>query len=62
MGLVISRSIAEAYGGSLWMTKNAERGVTFHLALPPRQRRKAVTSALSVAWYLLSMMTRACVR
>jgi len=34
MGLVISRSIAEAYGGSLWMTKNPERGVAFHLALP----------------------------
>lgn len=34
MGLVISRSIAEAYGGSLWMTQNDQRGMTFHLALP----------------------------
>lgn len=34
MGLVISRSIAEACGGSLWMTHNPQRGVTFHLALP----------------------------
>lgn len=34
MGLVISRSIAEAYDGSLWMTRDRERGTTFHLALP----------------------------
>ena len=35
MGLAISRSIAEACGGRLWMTRNAGRGITFWLALPP---------------------------
>jgi len=34
MGLAISRSIAEAYDGSLWMTRDREHGTTFHLALP----------------------------
>jgi len=34
MGLVISRSIAEAHGGRLWMTRNVGRGVTLHLSLP----------------------------
>jgi len=34
MGLAISRSIAETYGGRLWMTRNDGQGVTFHLALP----------------------------
>ncbi|MBN1967696.1 MAG: PAS domain S-box protein [Anaerolineae bacterium] len=34
MGLVISRSIAEASDGSLWMTRDREHGTTFHLALP----------------------------
>jgi len=34
MGLIISRSIAETYGGTLWMTRSSERGTTFHMALP----------------------------
>jgi len=35
MGLAISRSIAEAYGGRLEMTSNPGRGMTFRLTLPP---------------------------
>ncbi len=34
MGLAVSRSIAEAHGGRLWVTPNAPRGAIFHLALP----------------------------
>jgi C4-dicarboxylate-specific signal transduction histidine kinase len=35
MGLAISRTIVEAHGGRIWMTRNAERGVTAHVTLPP---------------------------
>jgi two-component system sensor kinase FixL len=34
MGLAISRTIVESHGGRLWLTPNAERGVTFHFTLP----------------------------
>jgi PAS domain S-box-containing protein len=34
MGLPISRSIIESYGGRLWATRNSGRGATFHFTLP----------------------------
>ncbi|MFT5522138.1 MAG: PAS domain S-box-containing protein [Pirellulaceae bacterium] len=34
MGLPISRTIIEAYGGQLWVTRNEDAGATFHFSLP----------------------------
>ncbi len=34
MGLSISRSILQAYGGQLWVTANDRPGTTFHFSLP----------------------------
>jgi len=34
LGLSISRSIATAHGGRLWVENNSEGGATFHLVLP----------------------------
>lgn len=33
LGLHISRSIIEAHGGHLWVTRNGERGASFHFSL-----------------------------
>jgi len=45
MGLSISRTIIESFGGRLWATPNAERGATFHFTLPT----KVMASSPSVA-------------
>ena len=34
MGLTITRSIIESYGGRVWATSNQGRGATFHFTLP----------------------------
>jgi signal transduction histidine kinase len=34
MGLLISRSIIESHGGSLWASSNSEPGATFQFTLP----------------------------
>jgi signal transduction histidine kinase len=34
MGLTITRSIVESYGGKVWFTVNQGAGATFHFTLP----------------------------
>jgi len=34
MGLTITRSIVESYGGRIWATANEGAGATFHFTLP----------------------------
>jgi signal transduction histidine kinase len=34
MGLSISRSIIESYGGRLWASDNSSHGASFHFSLP----------------------------
>jgi len=38
IGLYISKDIIEKHGGSLWYESSSEKGSSFHLALPMRQR------------------------
>lgn len=44
LGLSISKSIIEAYGGRLWVTPNTGHGVTFHFTLPISRDRNACKS------------------
>jgi PAS domain S-box-containing protein len=45
MGLSISRTIIESYGGHLWATPNAERGATFHFTLPTKAKASSPSAA-----------------
>jgi PAS domain S-box-containing protein len=45
MGLSISRTIIESYGGHLWATHNAERGATFHFTLPTKVKASSPSAA-----------------
>ena len=45
MGLSISRTIIESYGGHLWATPNAERGTTFHFTLPTKVKASSPSAA-----------------
>lgn len=39
MGLAISRTIIEAHGGRIWLSRNPQRGVTAHVTIPARMAR-----------------------
>jgi signal transduction histidine kinase len=41
MGLTITRSIVEAYGGHVWATPNQGPGATFYFTLPTRAEAHA---------------------
>jgi signal transduction histidine kinase len=45
MGLPISRSIIESHGGSLWASRNSERGTTFQFTLPSAVEGRLKASA-----------------
>ncbi len=48
LGLAICRSIVRAHHGRLWVVRNPEQGVTFHLALPHEVSREPIGSGLSI--------------
>jgi signal transduction histidine kinase len=55
MGLAICRSIVESHGGRIWATRNDDRGLTVHVALPvagvaatPSSPPASVAEALSI--------------
>jgi signal transduction histidine kinase len=41
MGLTITRSIVESYGGRVWATVNQGAGATFHFILPGETEARA---------------------
>jgi len=41
MGLTITRSIVESYGGRVWATANQEAGATFQFTLPTGAEARA---------------------
>ena len=41
MGLAITRSIVESYGGRVWATPNEGAGATFHFTLPVEAEARA---------------------
>jgi C4-dicarboxylate-specific signal transduction histidine kinase len=41
MGLLISRSTVESYGGRLWAADNPPRGASFYIALPTKVEEQA---------------------
>jgi signal transduction histidine kinase len=41
MGLTITRSIVESYGGRVWATNNQRAGATFHFSLPAKVEASA---------------------
>jgi PAS domain S-box-containing protein len=41
MGLTITRSIVESYGGRIWATNNQGAGATFHFSLPSKAEASA---------------------
>jgi signal transduction histidine kinase len=41
MGLAITRSIVESYGGRVWATPNQGAGATFHFTLPSQAEEHA---------------------
>jgi signal transduction histidine kinase len=34
MGLAVSKAIIERHAGQLWVSRNADHGVTFHFSIP----------------------------
>jgi C4-dicarboxylate-specific signal transduction histidine kinase len=49
MGLAISKTIIEAHHGAIWVTRNADRGVTFHFTLPLEEESKRKTGQTAEA-------------
>jgi PAS domain S-box-containing protein len=45
IGLSVCRSIVESHGGSIWMERNADRGVSVHVTLPLDKPDEAITAA-----------------
>jgi signal transduction histidine kinase len=46
LGMPISRSLAEAHGGRLWLESEAGKGATFFVALPVAAKPQAISHTL----------------